>query len=73
MSKEQNNLDKLLNTNIKLSDFAYHVDEMNSGYDRDAVFHYLEDFLKSKGIKIDIERGIRFEAGWTEEELDNID
>lgn len=58
------NLDSFYNTNISLKDFAFYVDRLNSGGDRDCVFSYLEEFLKDeKGIIIDIDEAMDEEAG----------
>jgi hypothetical protein len=44
-----------IDINISLMDFVTHVDNANSGHDRDTVYGYLEDFLKEeKNISVDI-------------------
>jgi len=40
---------------IDLMEFIYHVENANSGHDRDTVFAYLEDYLKEKhNLSVDI-------------------
>ncbi len=44
---------------IDMLDFAFYVDRLNSGHDRDCVFHYLQDYLKTKGKIIDLEKELK--------------
>lgn len=54
---------------ISLKDFASHVDWINDGHDRDVVFHYLEDYLKSELEMEDIDiKNLARDVNYEEEE-----
>jgi len=61
LKKFESNENDFFDIQIKLSDFAYFVDDLNSGSDRDTIYYYLEKYLKNKNIIIDIENEIRNE------------
>jgi len=44
---------------IDLLDFVFHVDHLNSGHDRDCILFYLESYLKTKKIDVDLEDELR--------------
>jgi hypothetical protein len=48
-------MDNIDNIQINLMNLIEHVENANSGHDRDTVFAYIEDFLKEEHqIEVDI-------------------